>query len=337
MEALQRFRGPRDVATLLSGGEAGASPRTDGAGFSALHVACATGWDDLLDRLLKVGASSSARRRPLLLPTLRHRRSTATSAPLPRRLPLNQTGRMDVNAATAEGQYTPLMIAAACGRTRAVEALLSAGASLSQRSRRGATSVHFAAQSASSLAALQSLLSDAGCTQELVNQAGFRGRSPLVLAILCHGNVGIVRKLLAAGTLLPSGCFPCSARVRRQRPDRRRRRHPAGAAPSLGVITMGDATPLHACAHLARLEAMRVLIETGADVNATADGVSVMQECFLSPPSRLQTEAAKRQVGGLSALCPCCVAEVPAAGGVQPAHSGALANAHAAARRPCPG
>lgn len=34
----------------------GASPPTDATGVTALHVAAANGWDELLDRLLEVGA-----------------------------------------------------------------------------------------------------------------------------------------------------------------------------------------------------------------------------------------------------------------------------------------
>ena len=44
---------------------------------------------------------------------------------------------------SAEG-YTPLMIAAVCGRAASARALLDCGAALHRRSRRGATALHFA-------------------------------------------------------------------------------------------------------------------------------------------------------------------------------------------------
>jgi hypothetical protein len=40
---------------------------------------------------------------------------------------------------------------------------------------------------------------------------------------------------------------------------------------------------------------MRALIEAGAEVHSPADdGVTALQECFIHPPSRTRSEAAKR-------------------------------------------
>lgn len=46
---------------------------------------------------------------------------------------------------------------------------------------------------------------------------------------------------------------------------------------------------------LCRVDAMRALIKAGAEVdNAADDGVTALQECFIHPPSRTRSEAAKR-------------------------------------------
>lgn len=53
--AIQRRGTASGVAAALSGA-GGGGPVTDAAGFTALHVACLTGWAELLDKLLEVGA-----------------------------------------------------------------------------------------------------------------------------------------------------------------------------------------------------------------------------------------------------------------------------------------
>ncbi|KAL4423236.1 hypothetical protein ABPG77_000028 [Micractinium sp. CCAP 211/92] len=217
------------VCRALKGGANGAGG-TARDGFSALHVACACGWDDLIEELLKAGV-------------------------------------LDVDVLSRE-LYTPLMLAAMCGHAPAVRLLLGRGAQLGRRSRRGATAIALAAQSAGSLSALHALLEHPSCTPRLVRQLGFRQRSPLVLSVMSHGSPAVVRALLGAG-----------------------------ADPSEACTARGSVSVLHTCAHLARVEAMRELIAAGARVNAEAQGgTTVLQEVFVQPPSRQRPEAAKRDM-----------------------------------------
>jgi len=134
-----------------------------------------------------------------------------------------QAGKLDVNAVSREG-YTPLMIAALSGRPAAVRSLLAAGAQLSQRSHRGSLAIAFASQAAgaSNRECLQLLLDHPSCSPALVRHKGFRQRSALVVAVLCHGDGAVVRSLLRAGA------------------------DPAETASTANI------TLLHSCAHLAR-------------------------------------------------------------------------------------
>lgn len=84
------------------------------------------------------------------------------------------------------------MLAAMCGHARAVRLLLGRGAQLGRRSRRSATAIALAAQSAGSLSALHALLEHPSCTPQLVQQLGFRQRSPLVLSVMSHGSPAVV-------------------------------------------------------------------------------------------------------------------------------------------------
>lgn len=127
-----------------------------------------------------------------------------------------------MDPASGEG-YTPLHIAAMCGRTAVVRALLAKGASLHARTQRGATPLHFAAQSAANLATLRALLEHRACTTGLVNAPGHRQRSPLLVALLAHGDGGVVRRLLAAGA------------------------NPSERSPAMANVSL-----LHSCAHLGR-------------------------------------------------------------------------------------
>lgn len=115
-------------------------------------------------------------------------------------LPLpTQAGCYNVDAASIEGQYTPLMLAALAGHAPAVRSLLARGASLQRRSRRGSTALHLAASSAANQEALAALLAHPSCSPALVRQVGFRDRSALMLSLLAHGSGPVVRQLIRAG------------------------------------------------------------------------------------------------------------------------------------------
>ena len=112
-----------------------------------------------------------------------------------------QGGQYDLNAASRDGAYTPLHLAALAGNRHACEALLERGADLTRPSRRGATAIHFGALSAAAQPALQALLVHPACSPGLVKQPGFRQRSALML-------VGAARR-----RLLPTCrhcCWRCS-------------------------------------------------------------------------------------------------------------------------------
>ena len=104
----------------------------------------------------------------------------------------------DMNACSEEG-YTPLQVAALCGRARVVRALLDRGAELGWRSRRGATALHFAARSAGNLEVLQMLLAHPACSPDLVKLKGHCQRSALLLAVLSRDEPAAVKALLEAG------------------------------------------------------------------------------------------------------------------------------------------
>lgn len=60
LRAATRRWGAADVAATLGKGAGPFGPLiTDNAGLTALHVAAANGWDELLDQLLKVGCATS--------------------------------------------------------------------------------------------------------------------------------------------------------------------------------------------------------------------------------------------------------------------------------------
>lgn len=100
-----------------------------------------------------------------------------------------QSGHYDFNAASRDGQYTPLHLAALAGNRHACEALLARGASLAKPSRRGATAIHFSALSAAAQPALQALLAHPACSARLVKQLGFRQRSALMLVGAARGRL----------------------------------------------------------------------------------------------------------------------------------------------------
>ena len=110
-----------------------------------------------------------------------------------------------------------------------MRALLDRGAELGQRSRRGATALHFAAQSAGNLEVLQMLLAHPACSLELVKLKGHRQRSALLLAVMSRDEPAAVAALLEAG-----------------------------ADPSERCASMGNISLLHSCAQLARWVGRRV-------------------------------------------------------------------------------
>ncbi|KAI3438994.1 hypothetical protein D9Q98_001406 [Chlorella vulgaris] len=202
--------------------------KAEAGGLTALHIAAAVGWLELVVKLI-------------------------------------ETKSCALNAASAEG-ITALHIAAFCGRADVLRALLDGGADLLAASQRGSTALHFVATDPSNNSPLCALLAHPSCTPEFVNQLGYRSRSALLMVLLAHGNVAMVRSLLTAG-----------------------------ANPSEKTAAMSNVSLLHNCAHLTRVDAMRALIEAGAQVDCAAnDGITVLQECFVGAPNTLRCEASKR-------------------------------------------
>lgn len=101
----------------------------------------------------------------------------------------------EVDAASAEG-YTALHCAAFCGDSDSAGLLLAAGAALEARSRRASTPLLLAAQCGRGAKAL---LEQLVARRADLNVSGFRDRTPIQLAVVAHGDAGVVQLLANAG------------------------------------------------------------------------------------------------------------------------------------------
>jgi ankyrin repeat protein len=161
----------------------------------------------------------------------------------------------DVKAKTRIGEYTPLFMAAKNGNAAMIDALLKAGAQATVASTTGTTPLMLA--SASGKADAVKLLLDAGANVNAKDTTN--GQTALMFAASL--NRGEVVKLLAsrgADLNIMSNVSKILGRGGRDNDDQRRQ----------DVTAMGGNAALHFAAREGAFDAVRALVEAGADVNA---------------------------------------------------------------------
>lgn len=161
--------------------------------------------------------------------------------------------------------YTALHLASFIGNSSCAELLLENTADPDLVTKRGFTALFFAAQRGlPSLGCLQILLL-MGRRKIKVNRRNNFNSTALQVAVECHGDREVVRLLLSSGA---DHSF-CNIK----------------------------GTPLHTCARLGRLEAMKQLLAAGADPNAPdPNGHSALQNIFLpGHPGRSPIEEYTKQ------------------------------------------
>ncbi|MFC8190871.1 ankyrin repeat domain-containing protein [Cellulomonas sp. NPDC057328] len=178
----------RDLETAQALLDAGADPdAVDGEGRGPLHHALRRRIDGLPRVLIERGASATRVDHQGVTPL--HLVST------PAAVDLVVAAGGDVGAATTTGE-TALMGAAITGDAGVLRSLLALGADVHTMNARGATALHYAAQSPpNSSRAVLSVLLDAGAE---VDEEDDAGETPLMCAALV-GNAVAVEALLAAG------------------------------------------------------------------------------------------------------------------------------------------
>lgn len=155
-------------------------------------------------------------------------------------------------AETKRGGFTSLLFAARTGSVESARLLLDAGADVNDQAADGTSALIVAGHSGNGKVA--SLLVERGAN---VNVA-VTGFTALHSAVL-RGESGLVRLLIGRGANL-------NARITKPQGNRR-----GSADFSLGIETVG-ATPLHLAAGYLELDALRALIEAGADPSVPGPG-----------------------------------------------------------------
>ena len=231
-----------------------------GDGMTALHWAAMKNDVDLVQTLLFAGANARATTRigsytPLLL--------AAKSGSAEVIAPFAKAGA-DVNAATSNGT-TPLMFAAASGNVAAVETLIDRGAEVNAKeSVRGLTPAMFAA--ASNRAAVLDLLAKQGAdlkTTSKVTDLAALSRDPAALREFTQGNPtppGVEPQGGRSGPVGRGGRGPQTPGV-----DRNFQLNELVAA-------QGGMTPLLLATREGHIEAVRALLNAGADVDQVSAG-----------------------------------------------------------------
>ena len=273
--ALHRITQEGDVDALPQPGRSRRNPDpVDRLGMTPLMLAARHGHARAAERLLELGASSSARdeeeRSPL------HHAAEGGSADIVRLL-------LDAgaDAGTADAyRRTPLHVAAEHGGAAAVELLLGAGAPPDARDAISHSApLHLAAREGRAEAV--ALLAAAGAN---VNARDDEGRTPL-LSGASFGHAATVRALLAAGAdpglRTNNGETPLHRCAFFQRLECMELLLDAGA--DTGAEDAWGNTPLHVAAEMNRDGAARLLLDAGADVEAAnEDGLTPLDAAIVN-------------------------------------------------------
>ena len=174
-------------------------------------------------------------------------------------------GGADVNVKDRRGGATPLMHAAAIGSLEAMQLLLDKGADVNARNAAEATALMWAATDISKIR----LLLDRGAD---INAASSLGHTVLQLAAMSDGSAEIVRLLLARGAN-PSAVdkdkmTTLAAATIGNDTETIRQLIAAGVQNAAGLF---GTTPLMNAAANGNVDAVKVLLAKGANVNAVSD------------------------------------------------------------------
>ena len=198
------------------------------------------------------------------------------------------------DASSALAADPPLIEAARAGDSAAVRALLEQGADADGRAADGATALHWAAYLDDLTAA--ELLLDAGADVAAANRAGVM---PLALAAAGAG-AELVARLLEAeadpNERLPGGETPLMIAARTGRLAVMDALLDGGADVNAAEERRGTTTLMWAAAN-EQPDAVRLLVERGADVSARAKTVPMGRGPYLAPIARDRIEDARRGVG----------------------------------------
>ena len=188
----------------------------------------------------------------------------------------------------------PLIEAARAGDAAAVRALLEQGADADGRAADGATALHWAAYLDDLTTA--ELLIDAGADVGAANRTGV---TPLSLAAAGAG-AGLVARLVEAGAdpneRLPGGETPLMMAVRTGRVAVMDVLLGRGADVNAAEARRGTTALMWAAAN-EHPDAVRLLVERGADVSARSKTVPMGRGPYLAPIARDRIEDAQRGVG----------------------------------------
>jgi ankyrin repeat protein len=188
----------------------------------------------------------------------------------------------DVNAKTRLGEMTPLFMAAKNGNAEIIKALLNAGADAKSVSTTGTTTLMLAAAAGSS-GAVQALLS-AGVS---VNAKDLNQGQTALMFAAAQGRAEVIRLLAANGAELDAASLVPTRMPNKENPfsgagaggGRRR----GGDGPPQ-PLALGGMTALQFAIREGHMDAVRALVETGADVNArtVSDKMSTLTLAFVN-------------------------------------------------------
>ncbi len=171
----------------------------------------------------------------------------------------------DLNAAEPRGGMTPLMHAAVSGSPEAMTLLVDSGASVNAANSAGVTALMMSVTDIDKVSLLLAKGAD-------VNAASKRGRTALLLAAMSDRSAGIVRLLMAKGAdpkavdVLKVNALNAAVRGN----DIETIRIFADAGVAADTADFAGFTPLIGAAFSGNVQAVKLLLEKGANVNAVS-------------------------------------------------------------------